>query len=261
MKYRNTITVQYQDVDTNRRIKLFVLENYLLQTAADVADRLGFGLKQLMPYNYTWIVTNINIEMTCLPTHTEQIIMETWIESNAHSLSTRNFRIYLKEDNGKERLIGRARTVWAVLDFAKREIVNIFSMPMFEGAVDGEQLDMPRSPRIRTITDPTGMAQHTVAYSDMDYNGHCNSCKYLQMMMDTCLPEAIARGGLIGASAPIRIELTYSKEVYFGETVSIIYAVEEDNVCYQIRNEEGLTSCSCRITHRQNETEQLHQTA
>ena len=57
MKYTYTKTVSYQEVDTTRRWRLYDLENRLLEVAGDVANTLGFGVEQLLPYGYTCLVT------------------------------------------------------------------------------------------------------------------------------------------------------------------------------------------------------------
>ena len=127
MKYRYNYLVPYQDVDATRRLRLYTMENYLLNVAGKVADEMGIGIPMLLPMNYTWIITHLNMEMLYLPKHGEEMIIETWIERNAHMLSVRDFRIYIKEsasDNQELRLIGCAKTVWAVLDLTSREIVN-----------------------------------------------------------------------------------------------------------------------------------------
>ena len=145
MKYSYEYEIKYQEVDGRKRLRLFNLENYLLEVAGTVADALGFGIAKLHPMGLTWILTRMSIEMSELPTHCEKVRFETWIESNAHMLSTRNFRIY-----SGERLIGQVKSVWAVLDLEKREIVNVFNDPMFEGCVDGEVIEMARV-RMTTI--------------------------------------------------------------------------------------------------------------
>ena len=140
MKFRHTFTVPYQDVDATRRVRLYTMENYLLNIAGKVADEMGIGIPTLLPMNYTWIITHMNMEMLFLPKHGEEIIVETWIERNAHMLSVRDFRLYQQQSDGSEKLVGCAKSVWAVLDLTSREIVNIFDHQMFEGAVDGEVL-------------------------------------------------------------------------------------------------------------------------
>ena len=234
MKYSYDYEIKYQEVDGKKKLRLFNLENYLLEVAGTVADELGFGIQVLHPRGVTWILTRLSVEMYELPTHCEKVRFETWIESNSHMLSTRDFRIY-----SGDKLIGQCKSVWAVLDLAKREIVNIFDDPIFEGCVDGEVLDMPRV-RMTTIPEPTGCVPHKVVYSDIDYNGHCNSCRYLQAMTDAYLPDYYGK--------KVRLDINYSKEAMLGETLQTNYLITEDGVQYQQKNEAGETSCSAKIT-------------
>lgn len=233
-KYSYEYEIKYQEVDGRKKLRLFNLENYLLEVAGTVADELGFGIAVLHPRGLTWVLTRISIEMYEMPTHCEKIRIETWIEGNAHMLSTRDYRIY-----SGDRLIGQCKSVWAVLDMEKREIVNVFDDPIFADCVDGEVLDMPRV-RMTTIPEPTGCVPHPVVYSDIDYNGHCNSCRYLQAMTDAFLPDYYGK--------PVRLDINYSKEVMVGDTLNTCYLVTEDGVQYQQKNEAGETSCSAKIT-------------
>ena len=234
MKYSYEYDIKYQEVDGNRKLRLFNLENYLLEVAGRVADELDFGIAKLYPMGLTWILTRMSIEMFELPTHCDHVRFETWIESNVHMLSTRNFRIW-----SGDRLIGQCKSVWAVLDLTKREIVNIFDTPMFADAVDGEVMEMPRV-RMTTIPEPTGCVPHTIVYSDIDYNGHCNSCRYLQALTDAYLPDYYGK--------KVRLDINYSKEAMLGEMMQIYYLVSEEGVQYQMKNEAGETSCSAKIT-------------
>ena len=234
MKYSYEYEIKYQEVDGRKKLRLFNLENYLLEVAGTVADDLGFGIKVLHPIGLTWILTRLSVEMYELPTHCEKVRFETWIESNVHMLSTRDFRIY-----SGNKLIGQCKSVWAVLDLEKREIVNCFDNPIFEGSVDGEVIDMTRV-RMTTIPEPTGCMPHKIVYSDIDYNGHCNSCRYLQAMTDAYLPDYYGK--------KIRLDINYSKEVMEGEELQTYYLVTPDGVQYQQKNGDGETSCSAKIS-------------
>jgi acyl-ACP thioesterase len=226
--------MKYQESDAHKKTRLYHLEEYLLEVAGIVADQLGYGIATMHPRGLGWILTRLSLELYELPRHNDQIRFETWIESNAHMLSTRDFRLY-KGDQ----LIGICKSVWAVLDLEKRELVNIFDEPIFEGAIDGEVIDMPRV-RMTTIPEPTGIAPHKIVYSDIDYNGHCNSCRYLQAMLDAYLPDYYGK--------KVRLDISYSKEAMLGELMQIQYLVSDDGVQYQMKNEAGETSCSAKIT-------------
>ena len=252
MKYRHTIIVPYQDVDASRRLRLYSMENYLLNIAGKVADEMGIGIPVLLPMNYTWIITHLNMEMLYLPKHGEEMIVETWIERNAHMLSVRDFRIYQPQADGTERLIGCAKTVWAVLDLTSREIVNIFDHDIFKDSVDGEALNMARAPRLRPIQlddieDEGGVAGevlHEIQYSDVDYNFHCNSCKYLEWMVNAV--QAFDN------QKPFRLDINYVKELYQGDVMYTRFLKTENAVRYQQVDENGATCCSAMITQIEN---------
>lgn len=234
MKYNYEYEIKYQEVDAQKKLRLFNLENYLLEVAGTVADELGFGIAVLHPRGLTWILTRMSVEMYELPTHCQKVRFETWIESNVHMLSTRDYRIY-----SGDKLIGQCKSVWAVLDLEKREIVNIFDDTIFEGAVDGEVIEMSRV-RMTTIPEPTGCSPHKIVYSDIDYNSHCNSCRYLQAMTDAYLPDYYGK--------TVRLDINYSKEAMLGEILQTYYLITPDGVQYQQKNDAGETSCSAKLT-------------
>ena len=235
MKYNYEYEIKYQEVDGQKKLRLFNLENYLLEVAGTVADDLGFGIAALHPMGLTWILTLLSVIMYELPTHCEKVRFETWIESNVHMLSTRNFRIY-----SGERLIGICKSVWAVLDLKKREIVNCFDLSIFQDSVDGEFLKIERV-RMTPVSAPTGITPHKVVYSDIDYNGHCNSCRYLQAMTDAYLPDYYGK--------TLRLDINYQKEAMFGELLETHFQVLPDGgVQYQQKNEGGQTCCTARIS-------------
>lgn len=262
MKYTYEYTIRYQDVDDTKHLRWVALEEYLLDVAGRVADELGFGIAVLHPRDLTWIITHLSAQMTYMPMPQQHVVFETWIEQNAHMLSTRDFRIYLKPHPGSSRkkwlLIGEVKSVWAVLDMEKREIANVFDDPIFEGCVDGEVLQMPRAARMVSLPDAPRVP-YIIRYSDLDYNHHCNSCKYLQAMLDTYLPESLVAWQLgqpkesssqqlaISKLQAWRLDIHYSREVYLGEQTTIAYQDEGSVIRYQLLNAEGLTSCSATL--------------
>jgi acyl-ACP thioesterase len=253
MKFRYNYTVQYQDIDDTRRLRLHTMENRLLIVAGKVADQMGIGIPFLLQYNCTWIITHINLEMLYLPTHCEEMVIETWIEQNAHMLSVRDFRIYIKGIDG-ERLIGTAKSVWAVLERDKREIVNLFDEPMFKDTVDGEVLKMTRAQRMMPLVltelenDPEVIRvqekSHTIQYADMDYNCHCNSTKYLEWMLNARRMQDNTK--------PFRLDINYVKELYLGDNMLTRYAEKINSIQYQQVDKNGTTCCNARITQIDN---------
>lgn len=238
MKYYRDYKINYRDLDDTMHLRLVALEEYLLETAGSVADYLGFGVHALHQRGYTWVVTTFAIEVSSLPTIGDKLHVETWIESLTHGLSVRNFRLFV----GNEQ-IGQARSVWTVIDLTKRELASIFADPIFDGCVDGEPLPISRAQRVKGLLEGT-QQPYTIRYSDLDYNKHCNSCKYLQMMLDAARPDLT---NFYAGNQRLRLDIQYLREVHLNEKVTLIFNTEQ-NYQYQLLTPDGLLSCSAIIT-------------
>ncbi len=262
-------TIQYQDLDQNYRLRLYTLENYLLNSAGVIADQGGFGMRYLITQNCTWVLTNLSLEISYLPTVDEVLTVETWVEKNVHMLSMRNYRLYV---NG--RLIGLVKSVWAIISIIDRTAQNLFDRPPFLGIDHEETVEVAKAPRFNTLspeqrqllTDGVGHMPHRVVYSDIDYNGHCNSCKYLELMLNACEPVALKRQlpktveeaeqAALNHEG-LRIDIKYAKEICRDDNVDVFFLQHDNQIDYEIRTAEGDISCQARIARQTNTNTQL----
>ena len=260
MKYYFSFKVQYQEVDTSLHLRLYTLENFLLNVAGRVADYLGYGLIHFLPRKLSWIITRLNLSMFELPKLSDIVVIETWIESNVHTVSIRNFRIYKlinpkyniddidRRDHGcpvifskqNFKLIGEAKSYWTILNLETRTMVNVFDEDIFFNAVDGDIITVPRVSKAlihNTEESQNGSREYRVKYTDIDYNMHCNSCKYIEMLFDTYLfPNFQSR--------PFCMEINYRKELSEGTIVNISYEKFFNAVFYKIVDESGELCCN-----------------
>lgn len=235
-------TIQHQDVDANRTIRLHTLENYLLNAAGISADSMGFGYHYLLKQDKAWVIVRFSMEMTYMPTIDDVIDVETWVSGAAHMLSPRSFRIWKINENEEKVEIGKAASVWAVIDLQTREMVNVFDQEVFKNREWSAPVDLASAQHLRPLHDNyTGMAEHHVVYSDIDYNGHCNSCRYLEMMLNS-LPDMFNI-----ADRKIRIDINYQKESHFGDVLKIKYLENNDGYLFDISNIKGETICLARL--------------
>ncbi len=231
LKFKYDYTIQYQEVDASRHLRLYTLENYLLNSAGLAADTLGIGSQWLTPQDMTWVLTNITIDIDRLPCANQTLTVETWVEDFAHMLSPRNYCLYVDGEKA-----GQVRTVWAVISLLDRTIQNIFDYPEFESIERGEAVPIARIRHGKPLEETDGTWEHTIEYSDIDYNQHCNSCKYLEFMLNAYQPAFLEQ--------PMIIDLKYAKELHKGEAIRVNYKiVDEQTIRYEIRTKEDNTIC------------------
>jgi acyl-ACP thioesterase len=79
--------------------------------------------------------------------------------------------------------------------------------------------------------------QHKVVYSDIDFNRHMNTMRYIDMVFDAMpieVPEKLEAW---------RMDLNFMKEARFGDVLSLM-AVEADEVRqYEFRNQNAEALC------------------
>ena len=227
MLLRFKYKIKYQDLDHNRTLKPSKLEEYLLDTAGDAAKILGIGYHVLLARDMAWVLIRLAIDMHRMPGLEDEMIVETFVSSFSHGLSARYFRLLLVNEKGEEEEIGTAGSMWAVINLKTRQMESIFEEELFKRIELHEPLKISVG-RIRPESQTTGMREHEIVYSDIDYNRHCNSCKYLDMMLN-------AYSDLYTGMQPLRVSLNYIHELYEGEVADVEYTLKDKSVQYTIR--------------------------
>ena len=240
--HKFTFEIMPQDTDFTRKINITALGNYILANAARMAaTQNNFGIEALMKENLTWVVTRFAIEMQYYPAHNEQINIETWVEDYGKLFTTRNFKIFDKDDNQ----IGAATSVWAVIDLTTRRPYNLDNKIEWHRAATGIGAGIEKPIKLDEIPpEIPATVYHSVAYSDIDINQHTNSMKYVEWFLNTLDIEKFKHKNIV------RFDVNYMHEALFGEKVAI-FTEEKDNKNFcEIRNLNNKSLCRIRLMWR-----------
>ncbi len=198
-------------VDFTGRLTMGVLGNHLLNCAGFHATERGFGIATLNESNYTWVLSRLAIELEEMPLQYESFSVQTWIENVYRLFTDRNFAILNKD--GKP--IGYARSIWAMISMDTRKPADLLSLHN-GGIVDYIcQKECPIEKPGRIKVNQKELAGEVVTkYSDIDINGHVNSIRYIEHILDL-FPLEIFREKRIR-----RFEMAYNAESYYGDTLA-----------------------------------------
>ncbi len=226
-------------VDFNGRITLGVLGNHLLNCAGFHAADRGFGIATMNEENYTWVLSRLAIELDEYPMQYEDFSIQTWVENVYRLFTDRNFAILNKEGDP----IGYARSVWAMINLNTRKPTDLLAL--HDGNITGYICDKPcpieKPSRIKVeATQP--VAEHTARYSDIDINGHVNSIRYIEHILDL-FPIELYREKRVR-----RFEMAYVAESYYGEKL-VFYRDEAGENAYniEVRKESGEVVCRSNV--------------
>ena len=230
--------IEPRDVDFTRQVTLMAVGDDILHAAGEDADHNGFGLRVLGANNASWVLSRFAVEMERRPVQYEKLIVETWVGEVSRLMTTRNFRVL--DEHGKR--IGAAVSYWAMIDLTTRQPLDLRSNPDYLKAVCEEPSPIEKPGRIARV-NPTQSVSHRVVYSDVDFNRHANSMKYLEWMVDM-LPvewhtERVCR----------RYTLNFMHEARYGDSLEVCFEDAPVSL-FEIRNAEGTALCRASLEWR-----------
>lgn len=223
-------------VDFTGHLTIGVLGNHLLNVAGFHSHDRGFGIDRLNKEHYTWVLSRLVLEMTDLPMQYEPFTIETWVENVYRLFTDRNFAVLNKE--GKP--IAYARSVWAMIDTETRKPVDL--MAIHDGDIAGYICDrecpIEKPSRIK-VSSQEPVEELPVRYSDMDINGHVNSIRYIEHILDLFPVDAFREQRVR------RFEMAYVAETMSTDNMAF-YMDKLDDGHYDVEVKKNRQEVVCR---------------
>ena len=164
------------------------LGNHLLNAADFHSNDRGYGMNYLMPRHRTWVLSRLAIEMTEMPKSYDKFAVETWVENAMKYFTARDFKICGASQAGEEeKVYGYGKSVWAMIDTQSRQPVDIFSINdgLISQYIETEkECPIAASSRVMMSADAQLVRTIDTYYNDVDVNGHINSVKYIEHILD-----------------------------------------------------------------------------
>ncbi len=225
--------VEPQEVDFSLRITLVALGGNILNIAGIDAHTKGFGVDALNKDNFSWVLSRIAFEFDYRPEEYVKYEIATWISDYGRMLSTRNFE--LTDQTGVR--FGRVVSQWCMLDLTKRTAVDLRAVAESHNEAIVASASPAEKPRKVPALEAEPVLIHRVAYSDIDFNRHVNTMRYIEMMLDVLPIERFAE------ERPMRLDINFLKESRYGETLSVAVEERGGETLVAIRNDAGATIC------------------
>lgn len=241
--------------DFSNRLFMGHLGNHMLNAADFHSNERGFGMNYLNTIHKTWVLSRLVIEMEEMPRAYSEFYVETWVESAMRYFTNRNFKV-VDAANGK--VYGYGRSVWAMIDTDTRQPSDIFAI--HDGDIgnyieNGMDCPVAKCSRVNVSDAATEACRMDVKYSDIDVNGHVNSVKYIEHVLD------LFDVGWYAENRISRLEVAYVAESYHGDSL-VFYKENVDNKAFGVRvakvvnaPETSLETSGNNFEHRKEDVE------
>ena len=241
--------------DFSQRLFWGHLGNHMLNAADFHSTARGFGMKYLLTIKRSWVLSRLAIEMEEMPKMCTKFNVETWVESAMRYFTSRNFRVVGTETdesgNTSEYVYGYGRSIWAMIDTESRQPTDIFAID--NGAINNwivKDKDCPidKGGRVKMSDDAELVRTIDTYYNDVDINGHINSVKYIEHVLDLWDIDWYREHQIR------RFEIAYVAEAHQGDRLSFYRQLTgEGEYCIRIvktdpSTDEEVETCRSKVT-------------
>ena len=227
--------------DFGGRLFMGHLGNHMLNAADFHSSARGFGMKYLMTIQRSWVLSRLAIEMDEMPMQYTKFNVETWVESAMRYFTSRNFRVV--DEAGK--VYGYGRSIWAMIDTESRQPTDIYAID--NGAIEqwivkDKECPIDKGGRVKMSDEAKLVRTIDTYYNDVDINGHINSVKYIEHVLDLWDMDWYRTHQIK------RFEIAYVAEAHAGDRLSF-YIEEESPSTFSVRisKDDGTECCRSKV--------------
>ena len=230
--------------DFSGRLFMGHLGNHMLNAADFHSTDRGFGMKYLNTLHKTWVLSRLAIEVSEMPPMYTRFNVETWVESAMRYFTNRNFRVV--DSDTPDKVYGYGRSIWAMIDTETRQPTDILAIN--DGAIN-EWIDaaypcpIERGGRVKMSANAEFVRSIDTLYNDIDINGHINSVKYIEHVLDLW-PLSWYKDHRLK-----RFEIAYVAEGHQGDRLSLYREqTAENEFCVSICSDEETELVRSKVT-------------
>lgn len=241
-EYKQSFYLSAGECNPQGEMPLTLLVTRIIEVATNHANSWGVGYSRLIQDDQGWVLSRVTIEMKRYPRVDEWYSLTTWIEDYNRHFSQRNMEI----SDGDGNVIGYARTIWVVINLSTRESVDISKLSYISNNVTSHPCPIEPQSRLRPF-EPTRTEAYQFQYTDIDFNGHVNTVRYIEHLMNQ-FPMQHYNNNFIS-----RMEIAFVKEAYYNDqAVILIDESDATNVRLDI-NVNGITRVRSRLIFQSRE--------
>ena len=218
--YSQNFTLTDVHVNCFGRLKTSMLLYFIQEVAGKHFEQLSMDYDSLESRGLFWAITRHKVQITRIPRHSETIRIETWPMPTTRVAYPRSVVAY--DEQGNECF--RAITLWVLMDLQNRAMVLPGKSGIeVAGTLRGNELSSPLGLPAKALRN---RKSRTVAFTDLDRNGHMNNTKYLDWL-DDLLPSSFH-----GAKEVKELTLCYLNEAREGQDLVLDWDFLEENTLF-----------------------------
>lgn len=228
--FTTRLTVDVHDVDYNGAARTSALMRYIQTAAQNQLTEIGMSYDNLKERNKAFLLSRMKMEFTRAVRAYEPLTAQTFpCESRGYQF-LRCYQLMCGEE-----CIGRAISVWALIDTETRSLVRVNDFEL--GLETYSPLELPLD-RMILPKNLAEVGKYHVSYTDTDQNRHMNNTRY---------PDMYASFLPMDGKRIASISISYLKEAPYGEDLTVMRCNVGDEYYFRTIRSDGQTNSEAKI--------------
>ena len=227
--------------DCNGRARATTLLNSMFSAGSRHAETRGFGATS----SCGWVIVRMGVHFERIPHKKENLRIDTWIRNLYHGFTDRCARMV--DENGNE--VASMIFTFAMIDLKTRTAVDLsgdIGVAMNGCLVPDEQLTLQRIPSINRTPVEEVIFRRRPHYSDIDINGHMNSMRYIEHILDALPIDYINSHDITDITVAYMQEGCATEELSYG-----IKELGPDHYIAHVTKENGVVSSKFELKFKE----------
>ncbi len=218
--------------DSKGRMRPSNICSSMMNFAYRHAATRGFGATSSLG----WVIARMGLHIERVPHEGEKLYIDTWIRNLYHGFTDRCVRMV--DENGVE-VVSMIAT-FAMIDLKTRSAVDLngdIGVAMSGCLLPDEPLALRRIPAINRTPVEDVTFRRRPRYSDIDVNGHMNSVRYIDHILDALPIEYMNTHDVTDITVAYMQEGSATEELSYG-----VKELAPDHYIAQVTKENGVVS-------------------
>ena len=232
MIYKTNYRLGLEDVGKFNKITNKAILRILENAGGMQSEKIGYGLTNTEKTGLSWILLGWKVKVLKRALYNEVIEVRTWARDSNKVFTYRDYEMY----NEKGELLVIATSKWTLINIFEGKIASL--TPELISAYEGEEKSVFEERTIQKLKEPQtqiSKIDYKILRSDMDINEHVHNLYYLDFAYEA-LPLEIYK-----AEENNNIEIMYKKQIKYGEPITCIYTMEENQNIVTIKSQDDKT--------------------
>ena len=221
----DNVTVRYAEKSRDNSVPVWILQNFVQQTAAVDAHAMSAGWEELSKAGVAWVLIKIQFEIFSNLQNVSEIKIQTRHILSDKIKSRRDFIIFDDKGNSAAKII----SWWLILDLETKKIIRTPSALLgnkSESLADIQEFAL-KEPEYKELT-PVKELKILTRLEDMDLNGHVNNTHFTAWAVES-VPEGIRQNKTLKD-----LTINFKNEAKAGEKIIVKTYQEKETSFWHI---------------------------